>query len=46
MNPVQFRMMAYPPSVRALERFLYVPFETAVCHTAALTTSQFMYQDE
>ena len=35
MKPVQFRMMAYPPSEGTLERFLYLQFETAVCHTAA-----------
>ncbi len=28
-------MMAYPPSEGTLERFLYVQFETEVCHAAA-----------
>jgi hypothetical protein len=37
MNPVQFQMMAYPPSDGALERFLNVQFETAVCHTTPLS---------
>jgi hypothetical protein len=33
MNPVQFQMMASPPSDGALERFLNVQFETALCVT-------------
>ncbi len=32
MNPVPFQMMAYLPSDETLERFLYVQFETEVCH--------------